>query len=558
MSMIYRRLGTLMLVIGPVTTLAISPFSNFDPINLVKLLFVTSFAFAMCALFLFKPRETISRLSKWIWIAASAFLVWMLIVVLVSDAPINQQMWGVFGRNTGLLTYASLLLILLGTAMVQEQRTYHKLVDVLVLTGVPTTLYALVQLAGKDPIGWSERAAFATLGNINFSSAFFGLVALSAFTLSLGRSVKFWARLLLWALAGIDLMIILATGSIQGFMIFLAGVGVVGFVFVLKTNSLRWVRVPYLLLGLGGFTLSVLALMNIGPLARFIFQNSILFRYDYWYAGWIMSLKNPLFGVGLDSYGDWYRELRGPTATLRTGPDRITNTAHNIYLDLSASGGFPLLLAFGILLAFAARASYLVLRRSTSFSTYFTALLACWIAYLVQAAVSINQIGVGIWGWLFTGAIIGYEYSTRETASHNSKDLKKSKKSVPTPIPARASLLMILGFAVGLILSFVPYQADTKFKSALETDSAVDLESSAKLLGATAYHFELALDRAIKRGDEAESARLAREILDRYPRSFMAWRVVQVLNSTSPEEREKAYLRLKDLDPYNPTIQRVG
>jgi hypothetical protein len=104
----------------------------------------------------------------------------------------------------------------------------------------------------------------------------------------------------------------------------------------------------------------------------------------------------------------------------------------------------------------------------------------------------------------------------------------------------------------------VPYQADTKFKSALETDSAFDLESSAKLLGATAYHFELALDRAIKRGDEAESARLAREILDRYPRSFMAWRVVQVLNSTSPEEREKAYLRLKDLDPYNLTIERVG
>jgi len=558
MNAIFRRLGTLMLAIGPLTTLAISPFSNFDPINLVKLLFVTSFAFAIAALFLFSPKETFVRLNKWIWFAAGGLLLWMSLAFLLSDSPVNQQIWGVFGRNTGLLTYASLLLILLGTAMVQDQRSYHKLVDVLVLTGVPTTIYALIQLAGRDPIMWSEKAAFATLGNINFSSAFFGLVALSAFTLSLGKSMQLWARLLLLALAAIDLMIILATGSIQGFMIFVAGIGVVGFVFILKTTSLKWARIPYLLLGVAGFALSALALMNIGPLARFIFQNSILFRYDYWYAGWVMSLKHPFFGVGLDSYGDWYRELRGSTATLRTGPDRITNTAHNIYLDLSASGGFPVLLAFGALLFFAARSSFLVLRRSSSFNPYFTALLVCWVAYLVQAAVSINQIGVGIWGWLLTGAIIGYEYSTREMASSAPRDSKRTKKSVPTPIPAKASLLMILGFAVGFTLSFVPYQADTKFKSALETDSAVDLESSAKLLGATAYHFELTLDRAIKRGDEAESARLAHEILDRYPRSFMAWRVVQVLVSTPPDERERAFLRLKELDPFNPTIQRVG
>lgn len=556
--MIYKRLGTFMLAIGPITTLAISPFSNFDPINLVKLMFVTSFAFAMAALFLFKPRETFVRLDRWIWFAASALLFWMILVILLSDAPLNQQIWGVFGRNTGLLTYASLLLILLGTATVQDQKSYHKLVDVLVLTGVPTTIYALIQLAGRDPIQWSEKAAFATLGNINFSSAFFGLVALSAFTLSLGKSLQLWARLLLLGLAAIDLMIILATGSIQGFMIFIAGIGVVGFVFILKTSSLKWARIPYLALGITGFTLAALALMNIGPLARFIFQNSILFRYDYWYAGWMMTLKNPLFGVGLDSYGDWYRELRGSTATLRTGPDRITNTAHNIYLDLSASGGFPVLFAFGTLLFFAARASYLVLRRLATFNPYFTALLACWIAYLVQAAVSINQIGVGIWGWLLTGAIIGYEYSTREVMTSTSKEPKKAKKLAPTPIPAKASLLMILGFAVGFTLAFVPYQADTKFKSALENDSALELESSAKRLGATAYHFELTLDRAIKRGDEAESARLAREILSKYPRSFMAWRVVQVLTSTPSDERERAYLRLKEIDPFNPTIQRVG
>jgi hypothetical protein len=309
-----------------------------------------------------------------------------------------------------------------------------------------------------------------------------------------------------------------------------------------------------LIFGLAGFVLTALALNNVGPLARYVFGETILYRFDYWYAGLAMTIKNPIFGVGLDSYGDWYRELRGEIATLRTEPDRITNTAHNIYLDISASGGFPLILAYLVILGYALQSAIRVLRREKAFNPYFVALFATWIAYLIQAAISINQIGVGIWGWLFSGALIGYEIATRE---RESSSLPRRSTNSLSQIPASVALLGMIGFAAGFLLAFIPFNADAKFKDALQSGSSVEQFAQAKALGATAYHMELALDAALKANSEPLVEEVTRELLNRYPRDFMAWRVRQALVSSLPEEREEAYSKLKELDPFNPNITPI-
>jgi O-antigen ligase len=554
-SAVFKRIGTILLFLGPATTLAVSPFSNFDPINLIKMIFVSGFAFSVLVLILFSWKKSYDRLPRGLWLTAGFFLLWMTLVLVVSGAPLNQQFWGVFGRNNGYLGYFSLVVILVAVALIQNKGTYHKLVDVLVLTAIPTTLYAVLQVAGRDPISWSVMAPFATLGNINFSSAFFGLASLCATILAFTPKQNVLIRIVLISLVLIDLWIILETGSIQGFMIYIAGVGVAGFFLVRSYRPVRLLQIPYLVAGLIGFGLTASALNNIGPFARFVFGETILFRFDYWYAGWAMTVKNPIFGVGLDSYGDWYREVRGEIATLRTTPDRITNTAHNIYLDISASGGFPLLIAYLVLLGYTAVSAFRVFKRDSKFNPYFVALFSTWIAYLIQAAISINQIGVGIWGWLFTGAIIGYEMATREgLPSKNAKPVRGENLQ----LPASAALLSIAGFAIGFLFSFIPFNADSKFKDALQSGNAREQLTQAKALGATAYHMELALDAAIKANDEALAGEITRELLDRYPRDFMGWRVKQVLSSSTPAEREEALDMLKKMDPFNPTIQAAG
>lgn len=551
---VMKRLGTLLLVLGPATTLAVSPFSSFDPINLVKMIIVSAIAFSVLMLASSTWRETYKRLPRGLWIASCGFIFWMVVVLLKSGAPLNQQFWGVFGRNNGFLNYFILVVILVGVALVQSKTFYHKLVDTLILTAVPTTIYALVQVAGRDPIPWSVMAPFATLGNINFSSAFFGLSSICATVISLAPRQVLPIRLTLIVIAITDMYIVLKTGSIQGFMIYLAGVGIVGFFLVRANKALSVLQIPYLMSALVGFVLTAFALNNLGPLARFVFGETILFRFDYWFAGWAMTLKNPIFGVGLDSYGDWYREVRGEIATLRTVPDRITNTAHNIYLDISASGGFPLIIAYLLLLGYALRAAFRVVQREREFNPYFVALFATWVAYLIQAAISINQIGVGIWGWLFTGALIGYEISTRSVSPGQ---VTKKIRSEVAILPVSSALLAMAGFVLGFSLSLVPFTADTRFKEALSTGNPAEQFAAAQSLGATATHLQMALDAALKANDEGLAREVTLELLRRYPRDFMGWRVKQILASSTPEEREEAYLRLKSLDPFNPQVTRI-
>jgi hypothetical protein len=268
-----------------------------------------------------------------------------------------------------------------------------------------------------------------------------------------------------------------------------------------------------------------------------------------------MTRENPIFGVGLDSYGDWYRELRGEVATLRTIPDRITNTAHNIYLDISASGGFPLLLAYLIILGMALRSGIKVLRKTNEYQPFVVAIFSTWLAYLLQAAVSINQIGVGIWGWIFTGALIGIERCTRESGSSVVSNNKN--RSGSSQIPIAGLLSGALGVTLGFVLAFIPFNADARFKSALASGDLQQVAPKSQVLGATAFHMEFTLNLAIEAGDSQLATSLTDALIQKYPRDFMAWRVKQTLLSSSEEEREMAYKRLREMDPFNPDIQRL-
>jgi O-antigen ligase len=550
------RLAALILFALFAVPLAISPFSNLDPINLIKILVLSSLAFAIFPLIFWLVRSKSSQLPAVLLYVAGGFFLWMLIVMIVSSAPLNQQFWGVFGRNTGFLTYVSLLLILIGAAVVQHEDFYHKLVYVLVFVSIPILIYATVQAVGRDPLSWSQMAPFGTLGNINFSSAFFGMSAIAMSTLALRSDLHRVWRLILIAVVIFKLTLVASTGSIQGVMIYLAGLSVAFYLFLSSHYKLRALRAPYLALAVSGLGLAIAGLLNSGPLARFIFGETVLFRYDYWYAGWMMTLRNPIFGVGLDSYGDWYRQLRGEVATLRTVPDRITNSAHNIYLDLSSGGGLPLLILYFLLLAVAATSAVGYLRRMNSFDPIFAALASVWVAYLVQAAISINQVGVGIWGWSFTGALIGYTRTKPLRDTSSGKSPSKMKKSVgeAMQMPLVVSMLSMLTFAIGFALAFLPFRADSDFRAAQESGSLSSMVSAAKSLGGTAYHLELSLDTAIKSNDVSQTDAIVRDLILAYPRDFMAWRVRQVLSSATNTEREEAGQRLQELDPYNPEI----
>jgi hypothetical protein len=532
-----------------IATYVISPWRNYDPISLPKMLVISSLGFS-CLFLLLTNRALLSNVPRFVQIYLALFVFGLFLSFVFSGAPLNQQFWGSFGRNTGMLTYFSLTALLLGMISISSSQIIQKLVHIFVVTSIPMTIYCLLQILGKDPIAWSELSTFGTLGNVNFLSAYLGLITVACFSILIDAS-KQYLRILSLLLLVVDLPIILSTGSIQGFMIFIAGSGITLLIFLHKLPRLRFILFFTYFLGLVGIILTILGLRNSGPLARFLFQPSVVFRGDYIHAGYELTLSHPLFGVGLDSYGDWYRQARGEISTLRTGPDRVSNTAHNIFLDISSTAGLLAGLSYILLVIVTGVYAFRLLRVAKTFHGIEAALISTWLAYQIQALISINQIGVGVWGWIFSGAIIGLGSRKEDEDGKKPMAPKALRGKMLSPTN---SLIAISGFMLGLLLAIPPIRADMAFRAAQTSGSLDEMRAAALSMGGTAWHLNLSLDLAIKNKYEQFASETAETLVSKYPRDFFGWRVIQTSPLTSPARSDEAARVVRSLDPFNDSI----
>ena len=73
-----------------------------------------------------------------------------------------------------------------------------------------------------------------------------------------------------------------------------------------------------------------------------------------------------------------------------------------------------------------------VVLRKKEYDATFVALTVAWLGYQAQSVISINQIGLAIWGWVLSGALIAYERASREDNINLAESGgKRSAKSKP-------------------------------------------------------------------------------------------------------------------------------
>jgi hypothetical protein len=268
-----------------------------------------------------------------------------------------------------------------------------------------------------------------------------------------------------------------------------------------------------------------------------------------------MTLDNPIFGVGLDSYGDWYRRSRTIEATLRRGPDITSNAAHNVFLDISAYGGFPLLLIYVALMVLVVVSSIKVIKRSQGFNAGFVGLLAAWVAFQAQSIISINQIGLALWGWILSGLIIGYEINTR-TGNVVVEEKKKGKTGTKTVQASPATTLsMFIGLIVGVLVGMPPYVASAKFKGALESGNSTVVQEAAYIWPtdpARMIQVAIALN---ENKLSSQGLQVATDAAERFPENFGVWATLSSMTMATEEQKAQALAQMKRLDPLNPTLK---
>jgi O-antigen ligase len=550
-------LGKILISGISLTTILVTPWWALDPINPIKLLVLTTTATVGFLVVAANRYVLKSKNYRPIGFLLTAFAFWLIVVFFCSGANKAAQLFGVTGRNTGVITYVSLAIVLFLSVLVSSRDLLKKFTRAALILGGLSALYGAIQAFKLDPIPWVNpySPVVGFLGNPNFQASFLGLISALVFALILNNQLKRSVRGMLLSFLGLLLIVILKSESQQGFLVFLIGSSITLLLYIrqIQSRALTW---SYLVVGTISFFGMAMGILNKGPLASILHKDSVTFREDYWVAGWRMSIENPIFGVGLDSYGDWYRRSRTLTATLRRGPDVVSNASHNVFLDLSSNGGFVLLTIYLGILALVVKSAYSVVKRSTSYDPVFTAILAGWIGYQAQSVISINQIGLAIWGWILSGLLIGYEINTRganETPFFQHKLQKKLNSKIQvSPV---TNLFVFLGLILGVAAGGPPYLASTKYKTALESGNREQIRASAYIRPLDMIRFNQVTAILLDNNLEQDALSVIEDAVVAFPDSYDAWRIFASIKIATPEQVSTAKAQMKRLDPLNPNLK---
>ena len=539
-------------------TVMVMPWAAYDPINVPKLAVISVGGFMALGALLANRAEFMKKQYRLVLIFGVAFIVDLTIVLVVSGTNFYQEFFGTFGRATGYVAYVALASLLMVAAVTASSFALRRFMWSLLAAGLISIVYGIVQALKLDPINWVNQytPVIGFLGNPNFQSSFVGFSGVMAFAVLISKELAPLMRGGYFAYLLAAAYVIKETASQQGFLVLVGGIGVVIFIWISK-SKFKVLTIPSLVAGFIGVVLVTLGSLNSGPLASVLYKASVTYRGDYWRAGWKMSMEHPLFGVGLDSYGDWYRRARTVEATLRRGPDVVSNAAHNVLLDLSSNGGFPLLIIYLFMMVLVVAAAIKVVKRTAGFDPVFAGLVAVWIAYQAQSIISLNQLGLAVWGWIISGLIIGYEINTREVEVVQKQGPKgKSASAMATQkvLPATAVGIFV-GLLVGLALGVPTLNTATKYKTGLESGDANTVQKIASIWPQDASRSaQIALILNENKLPEQALA-VVQDAKGKFPDSYDVWKVLASLPNAPAADIAAAKAQMKRLDPNNPDLK---
>lgn len=550
-----RLLGNYVLATTILVTLFVSPWNSIDPVNLPKLTLLGLLGLVASALVLSQLKYLRSGMARPLVIVVGAFVFLLLVQLFIGGSDFSFKLYGTPSRNTGFLAYFSLSMLLLASALAASAQLLKKYLIGLTLAGGFLASYGLFQWRGIDLFDYVNAYGsnvFGTFGNPNFQSAFMGIAASAASVFMIFGKMKWQYRLMFFGLVVISILNV-RLSSEQGYLNFLAGLIAATIIYLFSSKRHK---IGLILLGAstaGGVVLA-LGILNTGPLADVIYKSSLQARGFYWRAALKMMSENPLTGVGLDGFGDWYRRSRSEEiAQFNVGI--VADTAHSIPLDIGSNGGFPLLIAYLALIVLALISIIRIVRRSVEFDVVFASLVAAWVAYQAQSLISINQLGLGVWGWSLTGLLIGYELNTRQGSEPLAKKVEKSKRVISEKIPASTLLIAFAGGIMGLVVSLPPYLAANKYYTALQSGDGIVLQEGAYLKPYDRTRFLYTAQILADNKLEKEAIQILNDASKIYPDSFELWQQWSQISTATPEQVARAKAEMKRLDPFNPELK---
>lgn len=428
-------------------TLFINPKLT-DPFNAPKmyLLLICSVIlsghifFAQSTVLSFFPREMISKVT-YIFV----------LVILIQGIGTDLKYAAIFGENQrqlGVLTYIGFSLFLIATFKFFRYE-HKKLFQLTILfLGLFYVIYGIIQYSGNDPFNWINQynPIIGTLGNPNFTAALMSIIVTLLFSFIFDKEINNSHKIIFSITSFMLILVIYLSDARQGILSAMAGIGVFLLLKIIKVNFKIGILSLFALCMIAFFV--VAGILQTGPLEKYLYKSSVTLRGYYWRTGFEMFQNNFWSGVGIERFGANFRRYVDPNFPLNYGYELITNNAHNVPIQMFATGGIFLgisYLAIIVICVFYGLSGFKKLNGSQL--NLLIGIFSAWIAFQVQSIVSIDNIGLTIWGWILTGAVVGIsKYSTthEELAVGLSSNSLKKKADLTSFKPVFTGAFLIL------------------------------------------------------------------------------------------------------------------
>jgi O-antigen ligase len=548
-----EKLALTIALLASCTTLAIAPIYAYDAFTTFKLFFIYSLGGVSIFFILRNVKGLRPKFGNLTGLVLLFLFVDMVIILFVSDIDKTQIFYGVGGRYTGFGTYFAFTLILVAAALVSNFYARKRVLSAFLICGILTVVYSLFQYSGNDFVKWdgnAESKVVGFVGNPNFVSIFLALTATLAFAKILGEfKVSLINGCYFLIIIG-SIIGLFGANSTQGFLILGIGFAIVLYFFV-KFRFQSKVPSRFVATGsLAGIVIGALDIFQKVPWDPFLYGETVSIRGDYWQAGWNTALSHPIFGVGFDGYLNFNRRSRDLDASLRPGKDVPTDAAHNVFLDFAASGGFVFLLLNLALIALILISASRYLKQTQVYEPIYVAIFALWVGLMIQSIVSINQLGLAIWSWVFGGLILGSKFDVQDLGQIIKKNIRKKSLRIDT-YGATIATAGLLGGMIALPIVI----ADHNFKKAIDSRSALELYNAANSWPPITKKMVLVTAVLNENKIYKEAQMLSKRTLEINPDSFEAWIIYAhnpILSESELVEIKKQLLRL------DPNINKLG
>jgi O-antigen ligase len=546
--------STLPFVSGVLVNLFFLPFFD-DPFGLPKLWLMLLVTATLYISFVINRKEL--HLNKLLVFATSIFFLTLLTGFLFSESSVSRILLGTWQRNNGFLCYFCFTIFFIYTASLKSDTIQLKLLTSLSILGGFQSIYGILQFIGVD-FNWGreDSSAILTLGNSNFASSFLAVTGLSTLVLIIYNQGTARLRIVLVMSLLIHLFLLSKIQVLQGLVLFFMGATFLIFhiLFFSKRTSFKNFKLyPRFILTSLFLLVITFGFVMQRELSR-VGLGSFKERNYYWLNAINMFKDNIFFGVGIDSYGDWYRVYRTQQEIDYIGTvANYSDNAHSVPFQMISTGGILLFSGYLILTLFVLKCGFKSMKNSNA-KFLNGSIFILWFMLQMQSMISVDQIGLAIWNWIIAGVIVNNSYIDNSDKVFSVKQSRISK----SVLYLGGVFLLLANFYCSIFFVnqlkvrnslFAISNSDSQFSFTKNTNDLVETA----LRSNSEYSLNKSIRALLNLGQNSQALTLARHATQKFPRSLEAWHILATIYEKTLQFDKAVIAREKtvELDPLN-------